>query len=94
MEWGKPYMNDDRMVDFGSYERMMHDYMAQYGPEGHHGSDSDSHSDSHSDNDGGRIEIHMEERPDGSSEMHIIMESATKLAVTAGTAAVMALVAQ
>jgi len=36
----------------------------------------------------------MEQRPDGSAEMHIIMETAAKLAITAGTAAAMAFVAQ
>ena len=40
----------------------------------------------------GRLEIHMEEHPDGSNSMSIIMEGAAKeLALTAGAVATMVL---
>lgn len=46
------------------------------------------------DSSGNRMEIYMEENPDGSSNMKIIMEGAEKLAVSAGAVLAMALFSQ
>ena len=78
-------------LSFDDYMAVVDEWGQSMGDMAWDGSEMAVEGHGYSGSEGPRMEIHMEERPDGSNSMTIIMESAQKLAVSATALAAAAL---